>query len=119
MFNEATVIGMAVKRLLPSFPHVVCINDGSSDGSVDAALAAGAHVIRHPINLGQGTNLQTGFEFALQDPAMIEVLAFDADGQHQVDDAVGMIKRLRREKSDVVIGSRFLDERTQTGELSD
>jgi glycosyltransferase involved in cell wall biosynthesis len=113
MFNEGTMIGSVVRDVLLQFPHVVCVDDGSSDDSVEQALAAGAHVVQHPINLGQGASLQTAFEFAIRDPLMTEVLTFDADGQHQVNDAVEMVKKLRVENLDVVIGSRFLDERTE------
>jgi len=115
MFNEATVIGSVVEEVRRTFPHVVCVDDGSSDDSVEQAAAAGAYVVRHPINLGQGASLQTAFEFALQDPEMTEVLTFDADGQHRVEDALGMVDKLHDDKLDVVIGSRFLDERTQLG----
>lgn len=117
MYNEATVIRSVVDEVLHSFDYVVCVDDGSSDGSVEAALAAGAWVVRHPINLGQGASLQTGFVFALQDPLMTQVVTFDADGQHQVADAVGMVQKLRDEKLDVVVGSRFLDDRTQLRSL--
>lgn len=113
MFNEATVIRSVIVRLREDFPFVVCVDDGSRDESVAEAAAAGAVVIRHPINLGQGASLQTGFDYALADPAMTEVLTFDADGQHTVEDAIGMVAKLRSEKLDVVIGSRFLDDRTQ------
>lgn len=117
MFNEGTVIGTVVDEVRRTFPHVVCVDDGSSDDSVRAAAAAGAIVVRHPVNLGQGASLQTAFEYALRDPKMTEVLTFDADGQHQIEDAVGMVKKLRAEKLDVVIGSRFLDDRTQLGSM--
>lgn len=113
MYNEATVIGKVVGELRGAFAHVVCIDDGSSDDSASVASDAGAHVVRHPINLGQGASLQTGFDYALRDPLMTEVLTFDADGQHQISDAMAMVKALRRDNVDVVIGSRFLDERTQ------
>lgn len=113
MYNEAAVIGSVVEAVLRAFPHVVCVDDGSSDDSAGRALAAGAHVVRHPINLGQGASLQTAFEFALRDPLMTEVITFDADGQHQVEDAVGMRQKLLDDKLDIVIGSRFLDERTR------
>lgn len=112
MFNEATVIGAVIEDVRRTFPYVVCVDDGSSDDSVAIARAKGAVVVQHPINLGQGAALQTAFEFALRDPQMTEVLTFDADGQHQVEDAVGMVARLRDEHLDVVIGSRFLDDRT-------
>lgn len=117
MFNEGSVIGDVVREVREVFPHVVCIDDGSSDESADSAAAAGAVVVRHPINLGQGAALQTGFDYALSDPAMTEVVTFDADGQHQLSDAAAMVERLRRDDLDVVIGSRFLDDRTEVARL--
>lgn len=113
MYNEATVLGTVVRDVVAAFSNVVCVDDGSSDDSVEVAAAAGAHVLRHPINLGQGASLQTGFDFALRDTLMTEVVTFDADGQHQVFDAVDMVQRLRSRNLDVVIGSRFLDDRTE------
>ena len=115
MFNEATVIGGVIAGLLAEFNFIVCVDDGSSDDSVRVARDAGAHVVSHPINLGQGASLQTGFEFALSDPLMTEVVTFDADGQHLVADAVGMVAKLRDEDLDIVVGSRFLDDRTTVG----
>lgn len=117
MYNEGRVVQDVVAEVRRTFPHVVCVDDGSSDESARAAAAAGAIVVAHPINLGQGAALQTGFDYALSDPAMTEVVTFDADGQHQVADAVGMVEKLRAERLDVVIGSRFLDERTEVARL--
>jgi glycosyltransferase involved in cell wall biosynthesis len=117
MYNEGSVIGSVVSELRRSFPFVVCVDDGSADNSVEAARAAGAIVVTHPINLGQGASLQTGFDFALRDPHMAEIVTFDADGQHQVEDAEGMVRKLHEENLDVVIGSRFLDDRTELGGL--
>ena len=115
LFNEAQVIAEVVSRVKAVFPYVVCIDDGSSDNSVLEARRAGAVVIEHPINLGQGAALQTGFDFALTDPAMVDVVTFDADGQHSIEDAVAMVELLQSQQLDVVIGSRFLDSRTQLG----
>jgi polyprenyl-phospho-N-acetylgalactosaminyl synthase len=115
MYNEATVIGTVISEVRKHFAHVVCVDDGSSDDSAAAALAAGAHVVQHPINLGQGASLQTAFDYTLRDPLMTEVVTFDADGQHSVGDAAEMVGRLRDEQLDVVIGSRFLDDRTEVG----
>lgn len=112
MFNEATVIRSVVADVVAVFPHVVCVDDGSTDGTPDEAAAAGAVVVRHPINLGQGASLQTGIDYALSDPGTSAVVTFDADGQHLIEDAVGMVERLQAEGLDVVIGSRFLDGRT-------
>lgn len=113
MYNEATVVGGVVADLRKEFPNVVCIDDGSSDGSQDVARAAGAVVIQHPINLGQGAALQTGFEYALQDPDLDCIVTFDADGQHRIEDAKAMVQRIRSGEADIVLGSRFLDKRTK------
>jgi polyprenyl-phospho-N-acetylgalactosaminyl synthase len=115
MFNEGPVIADVVAGVRAQFPFVLCVDDGSTDDSIARARAAGAVVVAHPINLGQGASLQTGFNFALADPEMSDVVTFDADGQHLVEDAVHMVHKLREENLDVVIGSRFLDDRTHVG----
>ncbi len=112
VYNEEKVIGDVVAGVRTAFANVVCVDDGSTDRSAERAARAGARVVRHPINLGQGAALQTGFEYALADPSMQFVVTFDADGQHQIADAVGMVERLRAGEADVVFGSRFLDERS-------
>jgi glycosyltransferase involved in cell wall biosynthesis len=115
LYNEASVIREVVTGLLPSFPHVVCVDDGSSDGSGAVARDAGATVVSHPVNLGQGAALQTGIEFVLEHPAARYIVTFDADGQHRVVDAVGMVAEARRQDLAIVFGSRFLDDRTRPG----
>lgn len=113
LYDEATVIGEVITEALAVFPHVVCVDDGSRDGSADLAQAAGAAVVRHPVNLGQGAALQTGFDYALGDPQMRYVVTYDADGQHQLSDVEVMVERIRRGDVRVVFGSRFLDERSR------
>ncbi len=117
LYNEAVVIGDVVAAARAAFPKIVCVDDGSRDDSAAVAERAGAVVVRHPVNLGQGAALQTGFEYALGDPAMRYAVTFDADGQHQIDDVVVMLDRIRRGDVHVVFGSRFLDERTKAGVL--
>lgn len=117
LYNEEKVIGEVVNGLKPFFKTILCVDDGSSDKSVAAAKAAGASVVSHPINLGQGAALQTGFEIALLDPKMTEVVTFDADGQHNPSDAAKMLDLLREKSLDVVIGSRFLDSKTDVNFL--
>lgn len=117
VYNEGQVVGEVLENLRKTFSHVVCIDDGSSDDSARICRAAGAVVVSHPINLGQGAALQTGFEYALQDPDMDCVVTFDSDGQHRVVDAYDMVQRIRSGEADVVLGSRFLDDRTQVSKL--
>ena len=107
VYNEATVIGDVVREALRTFPNIVCVDDGSRDGSADQIRAAGAHLVRHPINLGQGGALQTGIEYARAQPGGEYFVTFDADGQHQVSDVVKMVERLRTEPVDIVVGTRF------------
>lgn len=115
LYNEATVIAGVIAGLLPRFPNVVCIDDGSTDGSLDVARRAGAHIVEHPINLGQGAALQTGIDYALSQPGCEYIVTFDADGQHRVDDAVSMVAAARESGAAIVFGSRFLDDRTNPG----
>jgi glycosyltransferase involved in cell wall biosynthesis len=108
-FNEATVIGDVIADVRSVFCNVVCIDDGSRDDTGDCALRAGAHVVRHPVNLGQGAAIQTGVEYARSRPGAAVFATFDADGQHRVKDVVRMIDRLIAEDLDIVIGTRFAD----------
>jgi polyprenyl-phospho-N-acetylgalactosaminyl synthase len=106
-FNEAGVIGEVVGDLRSVFSHVVCVDDGSGDDTGDVALRAGAHLVRHPVNLGQGAAIQTGVEYARRQPGAKIFATFDGDGQHRVKDLVTMVDRLRAGDVDVVIGTRF------------
>ena len=117
LYNEATMIGGVVDELRTQFAHVVCVDDGSSDDSVAVAEAAGARVIRHPHNLGQGAALQTGISYALTHSSAEYIVTFDADGQHRLVDALAMLQRAREEDLAIVFGSRFLDDRTRPGFL--
>lgn len=106
-FNEAGVIGGVVARLRERYRHVVVVDDGSSDSTAANALAAGATVLVHPINLGQGAALQTGIMYACAQGAG-RVATFDADGQHVPDDIAVLAQMQLRTGADVVLGSRFL-----------
>jgi polyprenyl-phospho-N-acetylgalactosaminyl synthase len=108
-FNEASVIGDVVADIRSTFGHVVCVDDGSRDGTPAIALAAGAHVVRHPVNLGQGAAIQTGVEYARAQPGARIFATFDADGQHRVKDVAAMVDRLAAGDVDIVIGTRFAD----------
>lgn len=117
LYNEGQVIGRVVAEALESFPNTVCVDDGSTDDSAARARDAGALVLTHPINLGQGAALQTGITYAVRQPGCRFVVTFDSDGQHRVEDARKMVDHLRQGDADVVFGSRFLDDRTRPGFL--
>lgn len=115
IFNEAEVIGPVIKNLTEHFTHVVCIDDGSSDESAELARQAGARILQHPINLGQGAALQTGFDYVLSQPNATHAITFDADGQHLVSDALEMLDLAKRKRISVIFGSRFLDKKSKPG----
>lgn len=108
VYNEAEVIGTVIETIKAVTPHVVCVNDGSTDGSAAEILKAGAYLVDHPINMGQGAALQTGIEFARVLPGVDRFVTFDADGQHVIDDAIRMLTTLEVGDLDIVLGSRFL-----------
>jgi glycosyltransferase involved in cell wall biosynthesis len=107
VFNEAQVLQSVVEQTLAVFPNVVCVDDGSHDGSVDAVLRTRAHLVRHPVNLGQGAALQTGLSYARAQPGSQYFVTFDADGQHRLEDATAMVALARSPDVDLVLGTRF------------
>lgn len=117
LYNEAEVVREVIENARNVFPNIVCVDDGSSDDSVSQARAGGAIVVQHPFNLGQGAALRTGLDYALSDPDARYFVTFDSDGQHRIEDAMAMVERLETGTVDVVVGSRFLDDRTQPGAL--
>jgi glycosyltransferase involved in cell wall biosynthesis len=106
-YNEGTVIFRVVSDVKRAGYSVVVIDDGSSDTTAEQARAAGATVIKHPFNLGQGAALQSGIEYALTQATEC-IVTFDADGQHRVSDISRLIEALVRERADFALGSRFL-----------
>ena len=106
-YNESAVISQVVSALVQRGYPVLAIDDGSTDKTGPIACAAGALVVTHPINLGQGAALQTGIEFALQHGAEY-LVTFDADGQHRASDIDALIEALVKYKADFALGSRFL-----------
>lgn len=108
-FNEAAVIGGVVAELRAVFPQVVVVDDGSTDATRLLAREAGARVVRHGVNLGQGAALATGIAAALRLPGVAWIVTFDADGQHQVCDAQALVARARQGDVDVVLGTRFAE----------
>lgn len=115
IYNEGPVIAKVLNEAKTIFPHIICVDDGSVDDSAALARAAGATVLTHAINLGQGAALQTGITYYLQATDLPYVATFDADGQHQADDVVSMWKRAKTDELDIIFGSRFLSERQEMG----
>jgi glycosyltransferase involved in cell wall biosynthesis len=101
-FNEAASIGgvVAALRTVATWREILVIDDGSTDDTGERAAAAGARVIRHPYNKGNGASVKTGIRAASGDA----VLIMDGDAQHRAADAERLVARL--EEYDLVVGAR-------------
>ena len=106
-FNEAEAIGAVLAELRAGGATVVVVDDCSADRTAAVAREAGAIVLRHAVNRGQGAAIQTGIAYALRRGAEI-VVTFDADGQHDAGDLDALVAPIRAGRADVVLGSRFL-----------
>jgi glycosyltransferase involved in cell wall biosynthesis len=101
-FNEASGIGEVVAELSAAGPwrEVIVVDDGSTDATGERAAAAGAVVVRHPYNKGNGAAVKSGIRRAAGEFVMI----VDGDGQHRPEDARRLVSRLG--EYDLVIGAR-------------
>ena len=101
-FNEAIGIGGVVQALAAAarWHEILVIDDGSTDQTAAAAEAAGARVLRHPYNKGNGAAVKTGIRAATGE----YVLIIDGDGQHPPADAIRLAGRLG--EFDLVVGAR-------------
>lgn len=113
-YNEAKTIDSVVRRIPRRIPRVsgietVVVDDNSTDQTYKLAKKAGAHVLSHAMNLGQGGAILTGVAFCKRLGADI-VVTLDADGQHDPTEIARLLDGHRSTGADLVIGSRFLSD---------
>jgi len=109
-YDEAPTVGEVVRELRARGDvDVLVVDDGSADGTADAARAAGARVAVLPFNLGIGAAVQTGFRFAHRHGYDVAVQV-DGDGQHPAAEIDRLLAPLARGEADVVLGSRWAGE---------
>lgn len=110
-YNEAEHIAEVIRRVRPFVDEIVVVDDCSRDATSELARQAGARVLRHPINRGQGAALQTGNDYALRHGAEI-IVHFDADNQFQAEEIPALIKPIEDGAAEAVLGSRFLSKKS-------
>ena len=108
-FNEEKNIAVIISKLKKISDKIVVCNDGSSDLTSKIAEEMGAIVINHEKNLGYGAAIRSLFLKSKELEGDV-LVTFDADGQHRVEDIDKIINPIINDKSDLVIGSRFLDD---------
>jgi len=106
-FNEDRVIRQVVTGVTNLNYTVVVVDDGSDRPVLSQLAGLPVHILRHPVNLGQGAALQTGIEYALSKNAD-HIISFDADGQHQTADIPKLLAPLVSNETDIALGSRFI-----------
>lgn len=101
-FNEGPVVGDVIRALRAAAPwhEILLVDDGSSDETGRFAAEAGAKVLRHPYNKGNGAAVKTGIRAADGE----YVLVVDGDGQHKPEDARRIVDLLG--EYDLVVGAR-------------
>ena len=108
-FNEEKNIAVVITQLKKIVDKIIVCNDGSTDLTSKIAEELGVIVINHEKNLGYGAAIRSIF-LKSKDLDGYILVTFDADGQHRVDDINKVINPIINGESDLVIGSRFLDE---------
>lgn len=114
--NEEDSITRVIANVRQQMPDadLLVVNDGSSDATGTRAEAAGAMVLHMPYNVGIGASVQAGFQFADKQGYDI-VVRNDGDGQHDAGEITRMLAALAAGEADLIIGSRYLENRGYVG----
>lgn len=109
VYNTERKVGTVIKGAKKHADKVIAVIDGSADDSLPESMKAGAVIVENDINRGLGFTLRRGTEEAIRDGADI-IVTLDSDGQHDPDEIPKLVEELKKNKLDVVIGSRLHDE---------
>jgi glycosyltransferase involved in cell wall biosynthesis len=104
-YNAQATLGDVLQKIRPLNMDTFVVDDGSLDETKKVARDHGVQVLEHPLNLGKGTALRTGFQHILKMDYEI-VITLDADGQHDPSEIPRLLKVFQIVKPDILIGSR-------------
>jgi len=108
-FNEEKQLPKILPKLKEITDSIIVCDDGSTDKTSAIAKEFGAEVVRHEKNQGYGGAIRSIFQMASEINSDV-LVTFDADGQHRIEDINKVLQPIKDEQSDIVIGSRFLDD---------
>jgi glycosyltransferase involved in cell wall biosynthesis len=111
-YNEGATIANIIENTKKYVNQVIVYDDGSNDNTSEVANAAGATVIRGPLNKGYGVAIKTLFQAAREVNADV-MITLDSDGQHNPDQIPNLLEPILKDGFDIVIGSRFLNNADQ------
>ena len=114
-YNEEKNIASIIMKLKKITDHIIVCNDGSTDMTEEISKELNVTVINHSRNMGYGSAIRSIFLKAKELQADI-LVTFDADGQHRVVDVQNVTKPIIDDKADIVIGSRFLENKSDIPE---
>ncbi len=110
-YNEEKNIALIITKLKKITDSIIVCDDGSSDMTAEISKNLGATVISHKKNMGYGVAINSIFQKSKE--LNVDLLVtFDADGQHRVEDIQKVIEPIKNNVADLVIGSRFLDKKS-------
>lgn len=105
-YNEEKTILNVITPLLAYSPHIIVVDDGSTDNTVRILAALDVTILKHPVNQGKGACLQTGFNY-LRGWPLKGVITLDGDGQHNPEDLVPILSVMQDNPTHLIIGSRL------------
>ncbi len=111
-YNEQENIGNIISQLKNKYDSIIVCDDGSTDSTCKILEETGVIVVKHEKNLGYGAAINSIFKKSHEIGSDV-LVTFDADGQHRIEDLESIIEPILQEKTDIVIGSRFLDNKTK------
>jgi glycosyltransferase involved in cell wall biosynthesis len=104
--NEAASVGPLVLQVRSHLPHVIVIDDGSTDDTATLATRAGARVLHHPTPQGKGAALVNGWTQA-RSAGLTWAITLDGDGQHAPGDIPALLTCAERTGALLVVGNRM------------